>query len=108
MTTPIEAITFPVFDQEVLEKQITSLRKRTASADIKTRSQIQLESMEQRASILHEEGKHMRVEIARLEHNLKELEEILALMRVNERDVAVELAAVLTAIDKLRQSGITL
>lgn len=107
MTTPQQAVTLrmPNLDQDALEQSI-QVQFVQADIDIKTRSQIRLESSEARCAELKAEGESIRTQMARLRRNIAKLEEIYTVMQTNEQDVAVELAAELALANQLKQAGV--
>lgn len=108
MTAPIHAmmLRMPVLDQDALEQSIARQEEETAGIQIRTRSELKLEAAEANAASLKIEGESTRIAMRRLRTNIEKLEGIYGEMKRNEEDIAVELAAELAAIDKLRTSGV--
>jgi len=96
----------PQLDQDALERAIAAQEDQVANVEFKTRSQVELESLEADAANLKLEGEDIRTQMKRLRTNIDRFEGIYATMKANEEDIAIQLAAKLAAIDKLRTSGV--
>lgn len=97
----------PKVDHDALIRELEILHNYAETADIKSRSQVRLESAESERERLELERAEVREQIERIERIMQKVEDIHRKLRANEADINIDILSQLATINVLREAGVT-